>query len=48
MLCKNRSSDSENQAQNSCAGTSNCFHRCYLIPARRVCCLPQALCRHMT
>jgi hypothetical protein len=36
MLCVARSSDSKKQAQNSCAGNSNYFHRCYLITTRYV------------
>jgi hypothetical protein len=36
MLCVSRSSDSEKQAQNDCAGNSNYFHRCYLITTRHV------------
>jgi hypothetical protein len=30
LLCVGRSSDSEKQRKNGCAGDSNCFHRCYL------------------
>ena len=36
LLCVARSSDSEKQRQNRCAGDSNYFHRCYLITARYV------------
>ena len=30
LLCAGRSSDSQKQRQDSCAGDSNCFHKCYL------------------
>jgi len=30
LLCVRRSSDTEKQRQNGCAGDSNYFHRCYL------------------
>jgi hypothetical protein len=30
LLCVRRSSDSEKQRQNGCAGDSDYFHRCYL------------------
>ena len=36
MLRIGGSGDSEKQAQNGCAGNSNYFHGCYLIPARHV------------
>jgi hypothetical protein len=39
VLCINRTSESEQQSQNSCTGDTNCSHRCYLRYAGCVCLL---------
>jgi hypothetical protein len=48
MLCVGRSSDSEKQTQDGCAGDSNYFHRCYLHYCwLRTLALLQASCRRI-
>src|SRR5712692_956200 len=48
LLCVGRSSDSEKQRQNGCAGDSNYFHRCYLRYCWiRTLALAQASCRRV-